>query len=77
MVGDIRLVDGVSLGEGRLEVCINGSWSTVCDNEFDLDDATVVCRQLGLGDGKLVIRTYNVAELIIKCVSIQRRTYGR
>ena len=45
--GNIRLVDGHSIREGRLEMCMNGRWGTVCDNQFDRADALVVCRQLG------------------------------
>lgn len=43
---DIRLVGGSHHLEGRLEVKLNGVWTTVCDNKFDDDDATFVCRQL-------------------------------
>ena len=45
--GDVRLVNGTTLQEGRLEICINSNWSTVCSNNWDAPDAKVVCRQLG------------------------------
>ena len=45
--GNIRLVGGADTNEGRVEVCFNGMWGTVCGSSWDSRDATVVCKQLG------------------------------
>ena len=46
--GQLRFGDNATGLAGRVEVCVDGRWSTVCDNGWDYRDAVVVCTQLGL-----------------------------
>ena len=45
--GDVRLEGGLSSTEGRVEYCVGGRWGTVCNHNWNEQDAVVVCKQLG------------------------------
>ena len=61
----MRLADGFSPSEGRVEICQNGVWSVVCGARWNNTDARVVCRQLGFPvEGQ--------TNLITKKIMIQR-----
>ena len=46
--GGVRLVGGDTELEGRVEICINDAWGTVCDATFSVDEAAIICNQIGL-----------------------------
>ena len=47
VTGQLRLAGGIIANEGRVEICMNNVWGTVCLDSWGSADATVVCRQLG------------------------------
>ncbi|VDI23188.1 Hypothetical predicted protein, partial [Mytilus galloprovincialis] len=49
--GDLRIISGFAVNQGRLEVKYKGEWGTVCANDFENIDAEVACRQLGYCSG--------------------------
>ena len=48
--GQLRLVGGANIREGRVEICINNAWGTICNDLFGHQDARVVCTQMGFSN---------------------------
>ena len=60
--GEVRLVDGSTEYEGRVEICINRMWGTICNRRYysywGTAEAKVVCRQLGHQELGILIATF-------------------
>ena len=65
--GDIRLVNGTTAFEGRVEICWNETWGTICDGFWSGFDAQVACGQLGYSRNGMYMYKSN---LQTKCISV-------
>ena len=75
--GEVRLRDGNATA-GRVEIFLDGQWGTVCDDLWDIDDAHVVCRQLGFsraseefGSAFFLEGTGNIHLDDVKCIGTE------
>lgn len=60
--GSIRLVDSGTPLTGRVEIFHNGQWGTVCGGGWDINDANVVCKQLGFPQAGQAFRSASHGE---------------
>ena len=69
---EIRLVGGGDMYEGRVEVCIQDVWGTVCDDYWGKEEADVVCSQLGLSNtSKLTVVDERAIEVSYKTINVE------
>ena len=58
--GDVRLAGSSDPLRGRVEVCVNETWGTICEDFWDTNDTSVVCTQLGFSaEGKCKLYIFN------------------
>ena len=76
---ELRLVEGETDNEGRLEICYNNAWSTACgDRRWDEDFTEDVCRELGyVASGEHLCRAFLEVHSGICCQCACAEVYGK
>ena len=86
----LRLMNGPTPWQGRVEIYKDHVWGTICDDDWDDKDARVVCRQLGytggtaltdaaygMGTGKIVLDDVDCSGTESTLVNCIHRLWGR
>ena len=61
-------------GSGRIELCVDNSWGTICSNSWDDIDASVACNQLGYSlYGKIDQCTASTGQVLVSLISINEQ----
>ena len=47
----VRLRSGTTSNQGRVELFLNGTWGTICDDYWGIEEANVICHMLGYSEG--------------------------
>ena len=70
--GTVRLRGSSVEYGGRVEICVETIWTSICNQRWNFNDAKVVCRELGYssyGITKIYMCTPNVLDLYPRCCS--------
>ena len=62
--GDVRLVNGTVVGEGRLEVCAMGVWGRICAQNFRRSSARIACLQVHIDEVEGICYKYILCSYI-------------
>ena len=70
--GELRLVGGMAVSEGFVEIYLNGEWGRICSDTMSDDEANVICRQLGYAYAVAYtpryVCTYVFQYLLVSCI---------